>query len=182
MGRMPRVRPGKRRRRDVVAAAPDLDLLRAVFRRRLGLVETLLLALLVFLAVRASFQNFKVDGNSMYPTLENGEFLIVNKLVYSEVDVEKLSRFLPFLDPGESPRRFVFHGPERGDIVVLRDPRQPGVDLIKRVIGLPGETVEIVEGHGTQRNAVIEFPNYEAALGYAKSVEGAITGQTIVVL
>jgi signal peptidase I len=110
------------------------------------LVETLLLALLVFLAVRASFQNFKVDGSSMYPTLENGEFLIVNKLVYSEVDVEKLGKFLPFLDAGDSPKRFVFHGPERGDIVVLRDPGQPEVDLIKRVVGLPGETIEIVNG------------------------------------
>jgi signal peptidase I len=121
-------------------------------RRRRGrtvareLVETLLLALLVFLAVRASFQNFKVDGDSMAPTLHNGEFLIVNKLVYSEVDVEKLSRFLPFLDAGDSPQRHVFHGPERGDIVVLRDPGQPNVDLIKRVIGLPGETIEIVNG------------------------------------
>ncbi|MEZ4482857.1 MAG: signal peptidase I [Dehalococcoidia bacterium] len=121
-------------------------------RRRQGrtvvreLVETALLALLVFLAVRASFQNFKVDGNSMSPTLENGEFLIVNKLVYSEVDVDKLSRFLPFLDPGDSPERYVFHGPQRGDIIVLEDPHRPGTDLIKRVIGLPGETIEIING------------------------------------
>jgi signal peptidase I len=122
------------------------------------LVETLLLALLVFLAVRASFQNFKVDGNSMYPTLENGEFLIVNKLVYSEVDVDKLSKFLPFLDSGNSPKRYVFHGPERGDIVVLQDPRDPSVDLIKRVIGLPGETVEIVNGVVFVNGLMLEEP------------------------
>jgi signal peptidase I len=122
------------------------------------LVETLLLALLVFLAVRASFQNFKVDGNSMYPTLENGEFLIVNKLVYSEVDVDKLSKFLPFLDAGGQPRRYVFHGPERGDIIVLQDPRDPSVDLIKRVIGLPGETVEIVNGVVFVNGLMLEEP------------------------
>jgi signal peptidase I len=80
----------------------------------------------------------------MYPTLENGQFLIVNKLVYSEVDMDKLSTFVPFVDPGDSPKRNVFHGPQRGDIVVLRDPRKPDTDLIKRVIGLPGETIEIV--------------------------------------
>jgi signal peptidase I len=122
------------------------------------LVETGLLALLVFLSVRASFQNFKVDGNSMYPTLEDGQFLIVNKLVYSEVDVEKLSKFIPFVDPGDDPKRNVFHGPQRGDIVVLRDPRKPETDLIKRVIGLPGETVEIVGGKVYINDRLLEEP------------------------
>ncbi|MEP7217221.1 MAG: signal peptidase I, partial [Anaerolineaceae bacterium] len=109
-------------------------------------VETVMLALLVFLCVRASFQNFKVDGSSMYPTLENGQFLIVNKLVYSEVDMEKLSNFIPLINASSGEKRNVFHGPARGDIVVLQDPRKPETDLIKRVIGLPGETLEIVDG------------------------------------
>lgn len=121
-------------------------------------VETALLALLVFLAVKASFQNFKVDGSSMFPTLENGEFLIVNKLVYSEVDVEKLSRFLPFLDAGDTPERWVFHGPERGEIIVLQRPTQPETDLIKRVIGLPGETVEIINGQVFINGQYLEEP------------------------
>ncbi|MGH2631946.1 MAG: signal peptidase I, partial [Tepidiformaceae bacterium] len=111
------------------------------------LVETGLLAILVFLAVRASFQNFKVDGTSMYPTLDNGQFLIVNKLVYSEINTKKLSSVLPFVDAGKDGKAAVFHGPERGDIVVLVDPRQPQTDLIKRVIGLPGETLEVADGH-----------------------------------
>ncbi|WBL35126.1 signal peptidase I [Tepidiforma flava] len=121
-------------------------------------VETVMLAALVFLSVRASFGNFKVDGNSMYPTLENGQFLIVNKLVYSEVDLEKLSTFLPFINPGDDPTRYVFHGPERGDIVVLRDPRDPSTDLIKRVIGLPGETIEIVNGKVYINDRLLEEP------------------------
>jgi signal peptidase I len=122
------------------------------------IVETSLLALLVFLSVRASFQNFKVEGSSMYPTLEDGQFLIVNKLVYAEVDMEKLSNFIPFVDPGSDPKRQVFHGPERGDIVVLIDPRDTNTDLIKRVIGLPGETVEIVDGKVYINDMLLEEP------------------------
>ena len=122
------------------------------------LVETGLLAILVFLAVRASFQNFKVDGTSMLPNLQNGEFLIVNKLVYSEVDVDKLSRFLPFLSPGNDPKRNLFHGPQRGEIVVLEDPRKPDTDLIKRVIGLPGDTIEIIDGKVYINDYYLEEP------------------------
>jgi signal peptidase I len=122
------------------------------------LVETVMLAALVFLSVRASFGNFMVDGNSMYPTLENGQFLIVNKLVYSEVDVEKLSSFLPIIDPGDDPTRYVFHGPQRGDIIVLRDPRDPSTDLIKRVIGLPGETIQIENGKVYINDRLLEEP------------------------
>ncbi len=121
-------------------------------------VETSLLALLVFLAVRASFQNFKVDGSSMYPTLQNGQFLIVNKLEYSQVDMEKLSTFLPFVDPGTNPKRNVFHPPQRGDIVVLKDPRKPDTDLIKRIIALPGESVEIVNGRVYINDHLLEEP------------------------
>lgn len=111
------------------------------------IVETLLLALLVFLAVRASFQNFKVDGESMMPTLHNGQFMIVNKIEFAQVDAGQLSRFIPFLNADPHEKRDVFHGPERGDIVVLVNPRQTDMDLVKRVIGLPGETLQIVDGH-----------------------------------
>ncbi|MEO6397579.1 MAG: signal peptidase I, partial [Tepidiformaceae bacterium] len=126
------------------------------------IVETVLLAVLVFLCVRASFQNFKVDGSSMFPTLENGQFLIVNKLVYSEVDMEKLSNFVPIIDASTGEKRNVFHGPERGDIVVLQDPRKPEVDLIKRVIGLPGETLEIVDGKVYINDFHLEEPYIKA--------------------
>ena len=122
------------------------------------LVETVLLALLVFLTVRASFQNFRVEGSSMYPTLEDGQFLIVNKLVYSEVDMEKLSNYVPFVDAGSNPKHNVFHGPERGDIIVLKDPRDTDTDLIKRVIGLPGETLEIIDGKVYINDHLLEEP------------------------
>lgn len=112
------------------------------------LAETLLLALLIFLAVRASFQNFRVDGASMQPSLQNGEYLIVNKLSYATVDLSPLS-WLPFVSADGS--RELWGSPQRGDIVVFRAPTDTDRDFIKRIIGIPGDTVEIDADTGTVR-------------------------------
>lgn len=65
---------------------------------------------------------FVVDGESMHPTFENYDYLIVDELVYD------------------------FHAPQRGDVIVFRYPKDPSLFYIKRVIGLPGETVSITHG------------------------------------
>lgn len=65
---------------------------------------------------------FVVDGDSMHPTFENLDYLIVNEI------------------------RYAFIAPARGDVVVFRYPTNPSVFYIKRVIGLPGETVSIKSG------------------------------------
>jgi len=88
----------------------------------LEITETVLLALLIFFGTRMVVQNFRVDGGSMVPALENGEFLLVNKLAY------------------------VASTPDRGDVVVFRSPAKPDEDLVKRIIGLPNETVEFHDG------------------------------------
>jgi signal peptidase I len=86
-------------------------------------IETILITLLIYALIRTFlFENYRVLGHSMDPTLENSQFLVVNKLGYRLND------------------------PERGDIVVFRDPRSDERKLIKRVIGLPGEVVEIRDG------------------------------------
>lgn len=86
-------------------------------------VETIVFTLLIYILVRHFlFENYRVVGYSMTPTLEDDQFLVVNKLDYR------------------------LHDPQRGDIVVLRDPRDGDRKLIKRLIGLPGETVEIRQG------------------------------------
>jgi signal peptidase I len=111
------------------------------------LAETVILAVLIFLLVRSVVQNFQVEGRSMEPTLEDSWYLLVNKAIYWEINVETLSKFLPFFDPGADPDRYLFRAPKRGDIIVFRSPNQgpgePERDFIKRVIGLPGETVEV---------------------------------------
>jgi len=109
--------------------------------------ETLLLAALIFLAVRASFQNFKVEGHSMDPSLADGEFLIVNKLTYAEIDLGMFD-FLPFFDAGDNPVHHLWGSPDRGDVIVFRAPTSPDRDFIKRIIGLPGDNVEINQTNG----------------------------------
>lgn len=121
-------------------------------------VEIGLVAVLLFLTIRATFQNFQVDGSSMYPTLVDGEFLLVNKLAYQTIDLERLSIFLPFVDPGDDGKVYVFGPPQRGDIVVFRDPTNPSVDLIKRIIALPGEKVEIIDGKVYINDRLLEEP------------------------
>lgn len=109
-------------------------------------VETGLLAILVFLSVRASVQHYRVEGQSMDPTLEDGEFLLVNSLVYSEINLRDVADWVPFWDPGKPDVRQVFHGPERGDIVILHPRQRDDRDLVKRVVGIPGDVLEIRDG------------------------------------
>lgn len=111
------------------------------------LIETAILAVLVFLAVRASVQHYRVEGLSMEPSLEDGEFLLVNSLVYDRFDIQAVARWVPFWDPGEPAERHAFHGPERGDIVILHHPAsEKARDLVKRVVGLPGDRLRIEGG------------------------------------
>lgn len=89
------------------------------------LLEMAILTLAIFLIVRVALQNFKVEGESMLPTLHNNEYILVNKVDY------------------------MLHSPHRGDIVVFKavPAGEPDRDFIKRVIGLPGEMVAVRNGH-----------------------------------
>lgn len=97
-------------------------------------VETLLLAALIFFLVRLVVLNFRVDGESMLPNLDDGQMLLVNRNAYQFVDVGG-NRYYPF-DP-----------PERGDVIVFDPPTGSDKPYIKRIIGLPGEEVTFGDGN-----------------------------------
>jgi signal peptidase I len=106
--------------------------------------QTLVLAAVIFFMVRGVAQNFRVEGPSMEPGLHDGQYLLVNKAVYFKLDLGELSKYIPFI--GDDGSKFLFHGPQRGDVIVFRYPRDPSRDFIKRVIGVPGDVVSIHDG------------------------------------
>jgi signal peptidase I len=97
-------------------------------------IETLLLAALIFFLVRLVVLNFRVDGESMLPNLDDGQMLLVNRNAYQYVDIGD-NRYYPF-DP-----------PERGDVIVFDPPTGSDKPYIKRIIGLPGEEVTFGDGN-----------------------------------
>lgn len=110
------------------------------------IVETLLLALVIFVAVRALVLNFRVDGNSMLPNLHNQEMLLVNRNAYFHFDLNKWLNYLPWEDRKGQDIIFLFHPPQRGDIIVFNPPVASEKPYIKRVIAVAGDTVEIKPG------------------------------------
>jgi signal peptidase I len=122
------------------------------------IVETIILTLLIFLAVRSVIQNFKVEGASMEPGLESGQYLLVNKAVYFSVDTDPIAGMVPFLPRANGHPAFVFQEPQRGDVVVFHYPRDPSRDFIKRVIAVPGETVDVRNGRVFVNGQVLSEP------------------------
>ena len=118
------------------------------------ILETILLALAVFLIVQTSVQTVRVEGLSMDPTLTHGQILIVNKLVYINP---------PFvsgegLNHSEERRIPFFRSPSFGDLIVFHLEDDPERDLIKRVIGVPGDTVRVTNGFVYVNNRIIQEP------------------------
>ena len=127
------------------AAERHTHLIRGLSRVARDLVEVAILALLLFVGIRSVVQNFRVDGESMEGTLQNGQQILVNKALYYKVNLSFLN-FLPFFDAGKNPEHYIFRAPRRGDVIVFQFPAQPDRDFIKRIIGEPGETVEVRDG------------------------------------
>ena len=111
------------------------------------ILETLLLAVLIFVGVRLVVLNFRVDGLSMFPNLDDREMLLVNRNVYFHFDLNGLLNILPGEDRSGDRIIYPFHPPERGDIIVFNPPVRSDKPYIKRVIGLPGETVSVQDGY-----------------------------------
>ncbi len=98
-------------------------------------IEPFLIAAVVALFIRQFVvEAFKIPSGSMIPTLLVGDHLLVNKFVYGPR--------IPFLDA----RFFTWEEPKRGDVIVFRFPIDESKNFIKRVIGVPGDKVEIRNG------------------------------------
>ncbi len=122
------------------------------------IVETLLLAALIFFAVRLVVLNFKVDGQSMAPNLHNEEMLLVNRNAYRNIDLGWLHGILPGEDDPDDAAFYPFSPPERGDIIVFDPPTRSNKPYIKRIIGLPGEQVTFADGHVFVNGQLLEEP------------------------
>ncbi len=107
---------------------------------------TIIAALAIFLVLQVTVGSFKVYGMSMMPGIQHGDYIMVSKISYS------------------------FQDPKRGDIIVFHSPRSYDSDLIKRVIGLPGDTIEVKNGKVYVNNAplvepyILAQPNYQYPL------------------
>src|SRR5215471_15560347 len=103
--------------------------------------KTIVYAVLIALVVRTvAFEPFNIPSGSMVPTLLVGDYLFVSKFTYG------YSRYsLPFGVPLFSGRIFS-HPPKRGDVAVFKVPTDNSTDFIKRVIGLPGDRIQMREG------------------------------------
>jgi len=126
-----------------------------------GIVETaktIVYAVLIALVVRTvAYEPFNIPSGSMIPTLLVGDYLFVSKFSYG------YSRYsLPFGLPLFSGRLFS-HSPERGDVVVFKLPTDNSTDYIKRVIGLPGDHIQMkngilyINGQAVQRKRINDF-------------------------
>lgn len=121
-------------------------------------LEAIVIALVMALVIRTFVvQAFKIPSLSMYPTLKIGDRLFVNKFLYR------------------------FREPQRWDIIVFKYPEDPTKDFIKRLIGLPGETVEIRDG-SIYVNGIKETPPADLAnnVYYNSEPYGAINQKIVV--
>ncbi len=106
------------------------------------IIAPVLLGLAVFALFHITLGSFKVYGSSMLPTIEEGEYIMVSKAAY------------------------FFNQPQRGDIIVFDSPQDPRSDLIKRIIAVSGDTVEIrddkvfVNGMPLAESYTLEPPHY----------------------
>ena len=110
-------------------------------RRFTSLLEVLKVIGIVFIVAVGIryfvFQPFVVEGSSMEPSYHHGEYLFIEKVSYR------------------------LHEPKRGDVIVFKYPNNPNINYIKRIVGLPGETISIKDGKVYIDNQLLAEPYLE---------------------
>lgn len=103
--------------------------------------------MLIFVVLQISTQSFRVDGRSMEPTMADGQNVLVNKFVYASADAGVFGDILRAVTGTDLGRAYVFHPPQRDDVIVFTPPTGPDAEfLVKRVIGIPGDEIDIRGG------------------------------------
>jgi signal peptidase I len=125
-----RMEPTSNVQRSLIPAHQRGRLLKLI--REVG--ETVLIAGILFLAVNLVTARIRVEGSSMEPSLHDGEFVVINRLAYR------------------------WANPDRGEIIVFNFPLDPERRFIKRIIGLPGDTVSVHQGIVFVNNIPLEEP------------------------
>lgn len=122
----------------------------------LDTLKTVFWAIVIALMVRTfAFEPFNIPSGSMIPSLLVGDYLFVSKFSYG-YSKHSMPFSLPII-----PGRVFESEPERGDVVVFKLPSDTSQDYIKRVIGLPGDTIQVKEGRLYINNKIIERERIE---------------------
>lgn len=141
-GRRTRLR-GVRAALDILTAPGPFVIMRSAIREA---IETIALAVFLVLLIQTTVQNYQVNGPSMDPALADQDRVLVNRVVYTKIEAERVGRFTPGFDPEPGEVWHPFHAPERGDVIVFLWPVDPEQNFVKRVIGLPGDHIKIDRG------------------------------------
>lgn len=121
-------------------------------------IEAIVFALAIFVVVYLFlFQPNQVKGSSMYPTFKDGQFIFTDKISY------RMGK------------------PQRGDVIVFKNPKNPDIDFIKRIVGLPGESVKILDGKVYVNGKILNESNYLASDVYTQPEAFLGENQEIVV-
>src|SRR5690349_16721948 len=139
-----------------ITAQQKSDVLRELNRKRSGFdflaewAKIFLVSVLLFGVIRTFFvEAFKIPSGSMENTLQIGDFLLVNKLVYG-AEVPFTHKRLPRI-----------RDPRRGDVIVFNYPEEPTKYFVKRLEGVPGDTVEMREGTLIRNGVAVAEPYVE---------------------
>lgn len=154
--------PGEETLTQPDASAAETEPRRGPGRLRLlrEVVETIALTVVVFVVINALTGRFRVEGPSMRPTLQEGQYLVIRKSV--------CKLYLPL---GGDITIYKFPPPRRGDIIVFHHPQNPDRDLIKRVVGLPYEKVTISKGQVYINGVLLAEPYVKYQAGRSGSYE-----------
>src|SRR6202790_905361 len=144
-------------------------------------VKVIAQALVIALVVRTLlFQPFNIPSGSLIPTLLIGDYLFVSKYSYGYSHFS-LPSFLD-LAPSAMPGRIFASQPKRGDVIVFKLPRDGETDYIKRLIGLPGDKIQMIRGRLFINCAMVErtpLPPYSTPGHFGRPIDVAHYEETL---